>query len=189
MVCLSASCSGFLLSGLRIQSFYKEPDQAFSLLGFHDSVIFAYNFSSLKSLFYCREKIRRRLNCPFCIISSIRDLCMPWHFGTIQMWMRILASVRLTNVFSSGSCSFCQLPSRHEHQWLFSQFICLFLLKGIFTLFFKDKKWLNSTGRNQGFSSLFCLLMERSVSSARSVQINFWSGSGSRKPNLRLTCT
>jgi hypothetical protein len=172
------------LSGLRIQSFVKDPDRAFSLqlwTGFHDSVIFAFYFSSLKSLFYCREKTRpflKKIKLPFFIIhyiiSSVPDPCILWHFGTDPdsapnpaLFVSYLQDTNTKKAFLSlYAYSFLKV---HLHYSL--------KIKSDKTVPVEIKVFF-----------IICLLMEGS-GSARSVQINFGSRSGSRRPNLRITCT
>jgi hypothetical protein len=62
----------------------------------------------------------------------------------------------------------------------------LILFEDTFASFFKDKKVIKKSpkSRKQGFSSLFCLLIEGSGSGseAGSVQVNYGSGSRTRRP-------
>jgi hypothetical protein len=76
-----------------------------------------------------------------------------------------------------GSCYFRHWPSWCQQKTNFlTQFFLLF--EGAFTLFFKDKKSQNSTGRIQGFSYYFCMMIEGSGSGS----IPLTSGSGSGRP-------
>jgi hypothetical protein len=111
----------------------------------------------------------------------------------IRMRIRILGTIPLTNgsgsSSGSGSCSFTQKPSRRQQKIFFS-YLSLYaysFLKVHLHHSSEIKKVIKKpqNRRNQGFSSLFCLLMEGSGS--ESVQINYGSGYGlGRSKNIRM---
>ena len=104
----------------------------------------------------------------------------------ILVWIRIRGSMPLTNGsgFGSGSCYFRHWPSRCQQKTNFlTQFFCLLLFEGTFTLFSKIKSQKESqNSRIQGFSYYFSIMMEGSGSRAGSGSIPLTSGSGSGWP-------
>ncbi len=118
----------------------------------------------------------------FCETSPCKSV-----FGIHDILVRILMRIR-------ESCSFLQWLSRRQQKLIFFslQFLCLFLLDGTFTLFFKDKshnEFTKQYGTVETKFFLHCLLTEESRLRARSgsVQINYGSGFGSRRPkNIRI---
>jgi hypothetical protein len=85
----------------------------------------------------------------------------------------------------SGSCHFRHGPSRRQQTTKFKiKFFWLLLFEGTFTSFFKDKKVQKKSqnNRNQGFSYLFCLMIEGSGS----IHLTNGSDSGSGRPQKHV---
>ncbi len=123
-------------------------------------------------------------------IPGLRRLCKPvLQIYDILVWIRIRiwirASMTLNNGsgsrFGSGSCYFRHWSSRCQQKTnLEKSFSAHYFLKvhlHHFSKIKKKSKKKSQSGRNQGFSYYFCLVIEGSVSGS----IHLTNGSGSRR--------